>query len=81
MEELEKLTQSILINDCPVKKVSHLLSSFEVSDINMESVEDTINILEMHEAEIRKLRQALSIKLGNHKIEKITQNLRKRKTS
>jgi hypothetical protein len=78
MDKLEKLTESMLSKDCPLEKVHDLVSSFKVSDINEQSVENAINVLEMHEEEIRTLRQKLSLKLGNHRVEKVLSNLRKR---
>jgi hypothetical protein len=68
MEELEHLLQSILINDCPVKMVSNMIENLEVHDDNDRSIEEAVNSLKMHEAEIRMLRQELSTKLLNHRV-------------
>lgn len=67
MEDLEQLLQSILINDCPVKMVSDMIQNLEVQDDNDKSIEEAVNLLKMHEDEIRKLRQELSTKLLNHR--------------
>jgi hypothetical protein len=70
MSEIRDLLNSMLLNDCPLEKVSELVENVEVSDLNNEVVEEIVNLLKIHEAEIRILRQNLSAKLRNHKMEK-----------
>jgi hypothetical protein len=71
MSEIRDLVNSMLLNDCPLEKVSELVEELEVSDLNDEAVEEVVNLLKIHEAEIRKLRQRLAVRLINHKMEKI----------
>jgi hypothetical protein len=71
MSEIRDFVNSMLLNDCPLEKVSELVENIEVSDLNTEAVEEVVNLLKNHEAEIRKLRQELATKLMNHKMEKL----------
>jgi hypothetical protein len=70
MSGIKELVKSVLLNDCPVEKVSKLIENIEVSDNNDAAVEEAVNLLKIHETEIRKLRQDLATKLMNHKMEK-----------
>ena len=65
MKELEFYALKILENDCPVNGLSEYLRATPVSALNEDQVHDIINLLEIHENEIRDLRRSAKLKL-NH---------------
>jgi hypothetical protein len=65
MKELEDFAMRILENDCPVRGLSEYLKITSISAYNEDQVQDLINLLEIHEDEIRKLRLTAKLKL-NH---------------
>ena len=65
MKELERFALKILENDCPVRGLSEYLKKTSISAYNEDQVQDLINLLEIHEDEIRNLRRTAKLKLSH----------------
>jgi len=50
----------------------------ESSVENVSKLEDIVGLLEIHEAEVRRLRQSLSLRLRQHALETYLESLRRR---
>jgi hypothetical protein len=66
MEELKDEVTRILNQECPVSRVNHLINTIAVNEDNVEAINEAINYLEMHESEIRRVRQLLMLKTRDH---------------
>jgi hypothetical protein len=51
--------------------VNKLVKTIEINEANIELVNDAINYLEMHEAEIKRVRQLLMLKARDHYIKSL----------
>ncbi|MCJ7731841.1 hypothetical protein MUP51_05945 [Candidatus Bathyarchaeota archaeon] len=78
MSDIEKQVERLLSSDCPVRVLSELMSEIRVSAENRSELEDIENILEIHENEIRRLRQSLSLRLRQYSFEYYSEYLKKK---
>jgi len=62
-----------------VKTLSDLLSGMEVSAENISELENVIILLEMHEEEIRRLRQSISLHVRQYVLASYSEGLRKKR--
>ena len=76
MNELEKLANEILNQDCPVRKLSQLISETKVSEINASEFRKIVDLLEIHEEEIRQLRQTARLKMREYFLNTYSAKLR-----
>ena len=65
MKELELFAMKILENDCPVRGLSEYLKKTPINAYNEDQVQDLINLLEIHEDEIRNLRRTAKLMLSH----------------
>ena len=61
MDDISAVVERLLGAGGPLKTLSDLLSDMDVSAENISELENIIDILEMHEEEIRRLRQSISL--------------------
>ena len=66
MSNVEKKVEDLLGSKCPVKLLSTLIGETQVSAENRAELEDVVSMLEMHENELRSLRQNLSLRLRQY---------------
>ncbi|TFH17601.1 hypothetical protein E4H04_04700 [Candidatus Bathyarchaeota archaeon] len=78
MSDIEKQVERLLSSECPVKVLSELMSEIRVSAENRSELEDIENMLEIHENEIRSLRQNLSLRLRQYSFEYYSEYLKKK---
>ena len=62
MEELREELARILNQRCPIKQVNRLIDVVEITGDNIAEINEAIKALELHEAEIRNVRQLLAQK-------------------
>ena len=67
MSDIDEQVQRLLGQDCPIKLLSALIEDQKVSGENHSDLEDLVSVLEIHENEIRRLRQSLNIRLRQYK--------------
>ena len=65
MNSLEEINELVLV-DYAVKTLFDVMSEMDVSTENVSEFENVVNLLEMHEAEVRRLRQCLNLRLRQH---------------
>ena len=61
MTSIEKELTKILTNQCPIKKITQMLEDKDKQELNQDIMLMSIEILRMHESEIRQLRQTLEL--------------------
>jgi hypothetical protein len=79
MNDSKAIVEHLLGEDCPVKTLSDLLSGMEVSAENISELENVIILLEMHEEEIRRLRQSISLHVRQYVLASYSEGLRKKR--
>jgi len=77
MYDISTMAEHLLSADCPVKTLSDLLSGMDVSAENVSELENIVNLLEMYEDEIRRLRQAISVRIREIVLGSYSEGLRK----
>ena len=78
MSNVDAQIKRLLSNDCPVKTLSTILSDLTVSAENCSEIEDLVSTLEIHENELRQLRQSLTLRLRQYSIEYYFEYLKKK---
>jgi len=63
LNSLDEINE-LMILDYAVKTLSDVMSEMDVSTENVSELENVVNLLEMHEAEVRRLRQSLSLRFN-----------------
>lgn len=66
MEEIKDEVTRLLNQECPISRVNHLINGIQVDDVTINTINEAINYLEMHEAEIRRVRQLLMLKTRDY---------------
>jgi len=61
MTSIEGELVKILTNQCPVQQMSKILQETDRKDLNQDIMLGSIEVLRMHEAEIRNLRHRLEL--------------------
>jgi hypothetical protein len=79
MNDINAIVERLLGADCPVKMLSDLLSGMDVSAENASELENIVNLLEMHEDEIRRLRQSVSLHIRQYVLASYSEGLRKKR--
>jgi hypothetical protein len=79
MNKFDALVDRLLGAGCPVKLLSGLLSEMDVSAENVSELKNIVNLLEMHEGEIRRLRQSISIGIRQHTLASYSDALGKKR--
>lgn len=77
MNAIEKEMNKILKDYCPVKKIAEVLETSELGELDQGMMLDSIEVLRMHEDEIRKLRHKLEL---NYRSEVLKRYLKKKKS-
>lgn len=80
MSNVKKQVEHLLSSKCPVTTLSELMSEINVSAENRAELEDIVSMLEIHENEIRTLRQSLNLRLRQYSLEHYSDYLRKKIT-
>jgi len=75
MYDISTMAEHLLSADCPVKMFSDLLLGMDVSAENVSELENIL--LEMHEDEIRRLRQSVSLRIREYVLASYSEGLRK----
>ncbi|MFC1803367.1 hypothetical protein ACFL0D_05310 [Thermoproteota archaeon] len=70
MNNIEKELEKILKDRCPVINLKSMLDSTDKSDLNPDLLLESIDILKMHEEEIRGFRQSLELLLQDKVIKR-----------
>ncbi len=78
MRNIKRQVELLRSSKCPVRTLSELLSVIPVSAENRAELEDVVSILEIHENEIRSLRQSLSLHLRQYSLEYYSECLKKK---
>ena len=78
MNDISAIVEHLLSADCPVKTLSDMLSGMDVSAENISELDKVVNLLEMHEEEIRRLRQSISLQTRQYVLASYSKHLRKR---
>ena len=76
MDDITAVVERLLGAGCPLKTMSELLSDMDVSAENISELENIVNVLEMHENEIRRLRQSISIYTRKYLLASYSEHLR-----
>ena len=63
MSEVNKRVEHLLGSKCPIKTLSDLIRETQVSEETRTELEDVVSMLEIHENELRNLRQSLNLRL------------------
>ena len=79
MNDINAVVERLLGSDCPVKTLSDLLSGMDVSAENVSELENIVNLLEMHEDEIRRLRQSVSLHIRQYVLASYSDGLRRKR--
>jgi len=79
MDDIKAVVERLLGEGCPLKTLSDLLSGTVVSAKNISELENIVNLLEMHEEEIRRLRQSISLRARHYILASHTEHLRKKR--
>ena len=66
MKELKNEINKILKKECPMKRIKQIVNTVNVTDENISTINEAINHLEMHELEIRSIRQTLMLKAKDY---------------
>ncbi len=66
MSVVNKQVEHLLGSKCPIQTLSDLLGEVNVSAENRAELEDIVSMLEIHEHEIRSLKQSLNLRLRNY---------------
>jgi hypothetical protein len=74
LDELDDLLRS----GYALRTLYDVVSEESLSVVNVSKLEDVVTQLEIHEAEVRRLRQSLSLRLRQHMLESYLENLKKR---
>lgn len=76
MADTRKIVERLLREDCPIRLLSNVLSGREITPDNVSELEKILNVLEMHEEEIRRLRQSIMLGIRDHYLESYALELR-----
>ena len=68
MSDVTKQVEHLLGSKNPIKTLTNLLGGLTVSLETKAELENVVNILEIHEHEIRSLRQSLYLRLRQHSL-------------
>ena len=79
MNDMNAMVERLLSADCPVKLLSDLLSGLDVSAENVSELENIVTLLEMHEDEIRRLRQGVSLRIREYVLASYSDGLRRKR--
>jgi len=79
MNDINAVVERLLGEGCPLKTLSDLLSDMDVSAENISELENIINLLEIREEEIRRLRQSISLHTRKYVLESYAEPLRKKR--
>ena len=79
MDDINAVVERLLGVGCPVKTLSDLLSGMDVSAENISELENIVNLLEIREEEIRRLRQSISVRTRHYVLASYSEKLRNRK--
>ena len=79
MNDINAVVERLLGEGCPLKTLSDLLSDMDVSAENISELEKVVNLLEMHEEEIRRLRQSVSLQTRQYVLASYSEHLRKKR--
>jgi len=79
MNDISAVVERLLGTDCTVKTLSDMLSGMDASAENISELEKVVNLLEMHEEEIRRLRQSISLHTRQYVLASYSKHLRKKK--
>lgn len=77
MNRIKKHVEHLLSSKCPLSTISEHLSEVKVSVENRAELEDIVSMLEIHENDIRSLRQSLSLRIRQYKLEYYSEYFRK----
>ena len=77
MEEVKDEVTRLLNQECPISRVNHLINKIEVDDVTIKTLNEAINYLEMHEAEIRRVRQLLMLKTRDYWVKDLVKENKK----
>ena len=80
MNDVKSMVELLLSADCPVKQLSGLLSGMDVSAENVSELENIVTLLEMHEDEIRRLRQGVILRIREYVLASYSDGLRKKRS-
>ena len=61
MNTIEKELKKILHNQCPVKNLETIIETTDKNELNPDLLIESIDILKMHEEEMRRFRQGLEL--------------------
>ena len=81
MDDINAVVERLLGAGCPLNTLSELLSDMDVSAENISELENIVNVLEMHENEIRRLRQSISIHTRQYVLASYSEHLRNKRGS
>jgi len=76
MADTRKIVERLLSEDCPVRLLSNVLSGREITPDNVSELERILNVLEMHEEEMRRLRQSIMLGIRDHYLKSYALELR-----
>ena len=79
MDDINAVVERLLGEGCPLKTLSDLLSGMDVSAENISELENIVNLLEMHEEKIRRLRQSIRVHTRQYVLASHSENLRNRR--
>jgi len=79
MDDVKAVVERLLGEGCPLKTLSDLLLGADVSAENISELENIVNLLEMHEEEIRRLRQSISLRARQYILASHTEYLKKKR--
>ena len=78
MSGFKEQVEHMLNQKCPLLTLSELMSMINVSAENRAELEDIVGMLEIHESELRSVRQSLSLRLRQYTLEYYSDFLRSR---
>jgi hypothetical protein len=78
MDDIKAVVERLLGEGCPLKTLSDLLLGTDVSAENISELENIVNLLEMHEEEIRRLRQSISLRARQYILASYSEKIRNR---
>ncbi len=78
MGDVDKQVEHLLGSKCPIEILSNQLEEIHVSAENKAELDDAVNMLEIHENEIRNLRQSINLRLRQYSMDHYKTLLSKR---
>ena len=77
--DVKSFAEGLQGDDNPIQLLSEMLSKMKISDENVSDFENIVDILEIYEAEVRRLRQSISLNIREYVLASYAQDLRKKK--